>query len=149
MKWSLKVINFIFDILWKMVFWEQLNPYEDSDQTKEELKSKEWLNSPDQPADSDVVNNFFRDTKLMSPADYEQALTPRVIDGMNWLDSATYGKLKEAFVALGAVVGKNNSPLQAPNGWEEAKDEVLTSERRFDFWRTAVTPNASEGSSLW
>jgi hypothetical protein len=26
---------------------------------------------------------------------------------------------------------------------------VLTSERRFDFWRTAVTPNASEGSSLW
>ena len=149
MKWSLKVINFIFDILWKMVFWEQLNPYEDSDQTKEELKSKEWLNSPDQPADSDVVNNFFRDTKLMSPDDYEQALTPRVIDGMNWLDSATYGKLEKARSELGEVVGINNSTLPAPNWWNASKDEVSASERRFDFWRTAVTPNASEGSSLW
>jgi hypothetical protein len=26
---------------------------------------------------------------------------------------------------------------------------MRTSARRFDFWRTAVTPNASEGSSLW
>jgi hypothetical protein len=30
-------------------------------------------------------------------------------------------------------VGKNNSTLEAPNGWEEAKDAMRTSARRFDF----------------
>ena len=149
MKWSLKVINFIFDILWKMAFWEQLNQYEDSDQTKEGLKSKEWLNFPDQPADPYAVKNFLRDTEWMSPDDYEQALTPRVMNGINWFDPETYRKLEVASAAIDEVMGKNNPTLQDPNRWEETKDAMLTSERRLDFWRTAVTPNASEGSSLW
>ena len=149
MKWSLKVINFIFDILWKMASWEQLNPYEDADQTNEGLNSKEWLNFSDQPADADAVKNLFRDAEWMSPDDYEQALTPRIMNGINWLDPITRWKIEKVRYELGEVVGRNNSTLPAPNWWNATKDEVSASERRFDFWRTAVTPNASEGSNLW
>ena len=53
-----------------MAFWEQLNPYEDADQTNEGLNSKEWLNFSDQPADADAVKNLFRDAEWMSPDDY-------------------------------------------------------------------------------
>ena len=129
-----------------MAFWEQLNPYEDADQTNEGLNSKEWLNFSDQPADADAVNNLFRDAET---PDYAQKLAPRIMNGINWLDPITRWKIEKARSELGEVVGINNSTLPAPNWWNASKDEVSASERRFDFWRTAVTPNASEGSSLW